>query len=69
MERKWKIVLAFSLGLILIFLAFFVTVVLMAVVGGEVGDAALLTCAAFIGVWVCFFITQFFLWIFGEVRG
>jgi energy-converting hydrogenase Eha subunit E len=62
MSRKWRIVLAFSLGVTLIFLAYFVTMVLMtAVLGNEPGTVALLMCAAFIGVWVCFFITQFFL--------
>jgi hypothetical protein len=60
MNRKWAIVLAFSLGVTLIFLASFVTMMLIKeVLGNELGTIALLMCAAFIGVWVCFFITQF----------
>jgi hypothetical protein len=61
MKPKWKIVLAFSLGASLVFLACIVTVVLSAMVGWELGTVAQFTCASFIGLWVCFFITQFFL--------
>ena len=61
MSRKWKTVLACALGVALISLACFVFTVLMAVLGNEPGTVALSMCAVFIGVWVCFFITQFFL--------
>jgi hypothetical protein len=53
--------LAFFLGVIQILQAYLLTVVLAVVVGGELGAVGLLTCAVFIGSWVCFFITQFVL--------
>ena len=58
-ERKWKIVLAFSLGVIFVFMTFFLAWVGAALVGGEVGDAAICFCVSFIGMGVCFLITQY----------
>jgi cytochrome bd-type quinol oxidase subunit 2 len=60
MERKWKIVLAFFLGVIFVFMTFFLAWV-GAASQGEVGDAAICFCVSFIGMGVCFLITQYFL--------
>jgi putative Mn2+ efflux pump MntP len=61
LSRKWKICLAFALGVAESFLACCVTMILMAVVGSELGAVVQLVCAAFIAVWICYFITQFLL--------
>jgi len=62
MERKWKIVSAFSLGVIFVFMTFFLAWVGAALVGGgEAGDIAKCFCVSFIGMGICFLITQYFL--------
>ena len=61
MGHKRKIVLAFSVGVGLVFLTFFLAWVSAAAVGGEVGQAAMCFCVSFIGLGFCFLITQYFL--------
>lgn len=67
LSRKWKICLAFVLGVAEIFLAYCVTMLLMPVVGSELNAVVQSLCAAFIAVWICFFITQFLL-SYGDPR-
>lgn len=61
MGHKRKIILAFSIGVGLVFMNFFLAWVSAAAVGGEVGEAAMCFCVSFIGLGICFLITQYFL--------
>lgn len=61
MSRKWKIVLALSLGVCLVFATFVLALVLGTLFSGEIGDFAQWFGVLFIGMAVCCGITQYFL--------
>ena len=60
MGRNWRIVLAFSIGVSLFSMPFFLACVSF-ILTGEIGETLLCFCASFIGLGVCFFITQYLL--------
>jgi hypothetical protein len=59
-SRKWRIVLAFSLGVSLFSMPFFLAFVSW-ILTLEIGEPAICFFDSFIGLGVCFFITQYLL--------
>lgn len=60
MGRKWRIVLAFSIGVSLFSMPFFLACVSF-ILTGEIWETVICFCVSFIGLGVCFFITQYLL--------
>ena len=60
MSRKWRVALAFSIGVSLFSMPFFLAFVSW-ILTGEIGGPALCFCVSFLGMSFCFLIAQYFL--------